>query len=152
MYYFNALYVSGWALTMDAVTIDKYLSSASRFRRIGMFKRPLYWIAIIIFSSSLNAETFQLKTENYPPFNMHNSNSRIVGVSTDIIRFLFRSSKINFEMELMSWQRAYKLALEKENYAVFSTTQTPERQDLFKWVGPIISNKWVFLKKGSSPL
>lgn len=106
----------------------------------------------ILFSSALSAQTFQLKTENYPPFNLGNSDGEIIGISSEIVEELFKRTKVEYEMELLPWQRAYRLALEETNHAVFSTTQTTERQPLFKWVGPIVNNNWVFLKRADSDI
>jgi polar amino acid transport system substrate-binding protein len=108
------------------------------------------WIFYILFSSGLNAQTFQLKTENYPPFNLGNSDGEIIGISSEIVKVLFKRADVKYEMELLPWQRAYRLALEEADHAVFSTTQTTQRQPLFKWVGPIVDNNWVFLKRANS--
>lgn len=105
-----------------------------------------FWAIFFLFSNSLSAQTFQLKTENYPPFNLSNSNGDIIGISSDIVKALFKRANVKYEMELLPWQRAYSLALEQGDHAVFSTTQTIEREPLFKWVGPIVDNTWVFLK------
>ena len=105
------------------------------------------WAAVLLFSGNLFGQTIQLKTENYPPFNMDDGSGSIIGVSTEIVKRLFRRANVKYEMELLPWQRAYKLALENEDHAVFSTTRTAERENLFKWVGPINPNNWVFLKK-----
>lgn len=112
----------------------------------------LCWVFYILFSSALSAQTFQLKTENYPPFNLGNSDGKIIGISSEIVEALFKRTKVEYEMELLPWQRAYRLALEETNHAVFSTTQTTERQPLFKWVGPIVDNNWVFLKRAGSDI
>jgi ABC-type amino acid transport substrate-binding protein len=38
----------------------------------------------------------------------------------------------------------------KENQILFSMTRTQQRENLFKWVGPVAPNRWVFFaKKGS---
>src|SRR5690606_24015103 len=50
------------------------------------------------------------------------------------------------------WDRIYKLALEKPGYGVFLTARLPEREQLFKWVGPIGPDDWVLLAKGDSTL
>ena len=96
------------------------------------------------------AQTIQLKTENYPPFNMSDEQSRIVGISTEIVEQLFARAGVDYAMELLPWQRAFSMALEEPNTAVFSTTRTAERESKFKWVGPIVQNNWVFLAKESS--
>jgi polar amino acid transport system substrate-binding protein len=110
------------------------------------------WIFYVLFSSGLGAQTFQLKTENYPPFNLGDSDGEIIGISSEIVQALFKRADVDYEMELLPWQRAYRLALEETDHAVFSTTQTIERQPLFKWVGPIVDNNWVFLKRGNSKI
>lgn len=108
------------------------------------------WVLLILFSNGLSAQVFQLKTENYPPFNLGNSEGEIVGISSEIVQALFKRAEISYKMELLPWQRAYRLALKEANHAVFSTTQTPQREPLFKWVGPIVDNNWVFLKQAKS--
>lgn len=110
------------------------------------------WVFYILFSSGVSAQTFQLKTESYPPFNLDNSDGKIIGISTEIVEALFKRADVKYELELLPWQRAYRLALEEANHAVFSTTQTTERQQLFKWVGPIVNNNWVFLKRADSDI
>ena len=123
------------------------------FNRFGVCMRYIIgfcWVFYILFSSAVSAQTFQLKTENYPPFNLDNSDGEIIGISTDIVEALFKRADVKYELELLPWQRAYRLALEEANHAVFSTTQTTKRQQLFKWVGPIVDNNWVFLKQAGS--
>ena len=50
------------------------------------------------------------------------------------------------------WDRIYKLALEKPGYGVFVTARLPEREQLFKWVGPIGPDDWVLLARGDSAI
>ncbi|KAB8033280.1 substrate-binding periplasmic protein [Fluviispira multicolorata] len=88
-------------------------------------------------------------TEHYPPYNMI-ENENIVGVSADIMRELFKRAKIEYTLNIYPWAHSYKLALEEPNTVVFATSRTPEREKLFKWVGPIGESNWAFFaKKGS---
>src|SRR5690606_37456636 len=50
------------------------------------------------------------------------------------------------------WDRIYKLALENAGYGVFVTARLPEREELFKWVGPIGPDDWVLLARADSPI
>ena len=93
------------------------------------------------------AQTITLTTENYPPFNMEGEGSTIIGVSTEIVETLFKRAGVDYTMELLPWQRAFTMALEEPNTAVFSTTRTAERESKFRWVGPIAENNWVFLAR-----
>jgi polar amino acid transport system substrate-binding protein len=93
-----------------------------------------------------------LLTENFPPFNMAVDEKNfareegIDGISAEIVRAMFKRAQINYSLSLrFPWDRLYKLTLEKPNYGLFSTTYTPERQPLFKWVGPLAETSWVLL-------
>ena len=46
---------------------------------------------------------------------------------------------------MLPWKRAYNAALTRPNVCVYSTTRTPEREQLFKWVGPTDEGEWVLL-------
>ena len=79
-------------------------------------------------------------TEDYPPFNF-SSEDELQGISTDIMSELFirtQSKLTKKDIQLLPWTRAYKLALNRPNFAVYSTTRTESREDLFKWVGPFV--------------
>ncbi|PAU55608.1 amino acid ABC transporter substrate-binding protein [Pseudomonas sp. PIC25] len=93
-----------------------------------------------------------LLTENFPPFNMAVDDKNfardegIDGISADIVREMFKRAGINYTLSLrFPWDRLYRLTLEKPNYGLFSTTFTPEREPLFKWVGPLGSTSWVLV-------
>lgn len=93
-----------------------------------------------------------LLTENFPPFNMAVDDKNfarddgIDGISADIVREMFKRAGVKYSLTLrFPWDRLYRLTLEKPNYALFSTTFTPEREPLFKWVGPLAKTGWVLL-------
>ncbi len=101
---------------------------------------------LLLFAGLVRAE-FQLTTESYPPFNMNDANGEITGISTEIVREIFKRNKLDYTISLLPWNRAYSMATEKPNIGVFSTTRTPEREALFKWVSPLTLNNWVFLSR-----
>ncbi|WP_338849408.1 ABC transporter substrate-binding protein [Massilia sp. W12] len=92
-----------------------------------------------------SAAGLQLTTEEYPPFNMRELKSGaevLSGVSVDKVRELMRRAQQSYQINLYPWTRAYQLALVHDDSCVFSTTRTPEREALFKWVGPLVQNNW----------
>jgi polar amino acid transport system substrate-binding protein len=113
-----------------------------------------FLLFILLLLASLNSALAQTKisliTEDYrPPLNMIIDN-KIVGISTEIMQELMKREKIEYTLEALPWARGFNTTQKKSDTALFSTTRTPEREKLFKWVGPIISNNWVFFaKKGS---
>jgi polar amino acid transport system substrate-binding protein len=100
-----------------------------------------------------------LLTENFPPYNMaingknFAQEDNIDGIAADIIREMFKRAEIHYSMTLrFPWDRIYKLALEKPGYGVFVTARLPERENLFKWVGPIGPDDWVLLGRSDSTI
>lgn len=100
-----------------------------------------------------------LLTENFPPYNMavdgknFAQDSNIEGIAAQVVREMFKRAGVGYNMTLrFPWERIYKLALEKPGYGVFSTARLPEREKLFKWVGPLGAYDWVLLARADSPI
>jgi polar amino acid transport system substrate-binding protein len=60
-------------------------------------------------------------------------------------------SKLNRKnFKFQPWARGYRLTLNNNNTMLFSTTRTPQREELFKWVGPIYKARIGLIAKKSS--
>ena len=103
-------------------------------------------------SLSALSEPLEVLTEDYPPFNMMAEGNKISGLSTEIVEELFKRAGVQYSLKSLPWKRAYEQTLNSPNTALYSTTRTPEREALFKWVGPLVSNNWVFFAKSDSTL
>lgn len=82
-------------------------------------------------------------TEELPPFNFLTQDG-VRGISTDILHLMIVHAGLQDhtdDIQVQPWARAYNTVLSKPNTMLFSVTRTPEREALFKWVGPIISNR-----------
>mgnify|MGYP001627464355 CR=1 FL=1 len=131
-----------------------------------MIKRLLIALTgtLMVLSAAARAEvdpdySVVLLTENFPPYNMaingknFAQEDNIDGIAVDIVREMFKRAGVKYSLTLrFPWDRIYKLALEKPGYGVFVTARLPEREQLFKWVGPIGPDDWVMLAKGDSPI
>ena len=131
-----------------------------------MFKRLLVALGgtLVVLAGAARAEVdpnfnVVLLTENFPPYNMavngknFAQEENINGIAVDIVKEMFKRAGVQYNLTLrFPWDRIYKLALEKPGYGVFVTARLPEREQLFKWVGPIGPDDWVLLAKGDSPI
>nr|WP_242674710.1 MULTISPECIES: ABC transporter substrate-binding protein [Pseudomonas] len=120
--------------------------------------------ALLLMSGMARAEidpnyNVVLLTENFPPYNMaingknFAQEDNIDGIAADVVREMFKRAGVAYSLTLrFPWDRIYKLALEKPGYGVFVTARLPEREELFKWVGPIGPDDWVLLARGDSNL
>ncbi|MEJ6819194.1 substrate-binding periplasmic protein [Pseudomonas sp. LF-5] len=100
-----------------------------------------------------------LLTENFPPYNMAKNGKNfaqgenINGIATDIVREMFQRAGITYSLTLrFPWERVYKLALENPGYGAFVMARLPDREKLFKWVGPIGPDDWIMLAKADSKI
>lgn len=85
-----------------------------------------------------------IATENSPPTSMLDG-GRVVGIATDKVREAMQRAAVDYTLEVLPWKRAYNIAVTHANGCVYSTTRTPEREHLFKWVGPTDEGDWVLL-------
>ncbi|KAA5845476.1 substrate-binding periplasmic protein [Pseudomonas chlororaphis] len=131
-----------------------------------MFKRLLLVLASasVLFAAGARAAqtpgtSLVLLTENFPPYNMAKNGKNfaqgenINGIAVDIVREMFKRAGINYSLTLrFPWERIYKLALEQPGYGVFVTARLPDREPLFKWVGPIGPDDWIMLARDDSKI
>ncbi|QAY83042.1 substrate-binding periplasmic protein [Pseudomonas arsenicoxydans] len=106
-----------------------------------------------------SATDLVLLTENFPPYNMAKNgknfaqDENINGIAVDIVREMFKRAEVSYSLTLrFPWERIYKLALEKPGYGVFVMARLPDREKLFKWVGPIGPDDWIMLAKADSKI
>jgi polar amino acid transport system substrate-binding protein len=100
-----------------------------------------------------------LLTENFPPYNMAKDgknfakDENINGIAADIVREMFKRAGLTYSLTLrFPWERVYKQALENPGYGAFVMARLPDREKLFKWVGPIGPDDWIMLAKADSKI
>lgn len=102
----------------------------------------------LLFIGALEARAQVLYTEDLRPFN-YVKGRILVGLGPEIIRLVKKvDPELSFDMKVLPWKRAYALAQNERNNAVFSLARTAKREDLFHWVGPIFSIQTFLWAKG----
>lgn len=121
--------------------------------------RLLIALWLLCVGSLAHAQPLVLLTENLPPFSMAASGGNfakdgdVQGISSDTVRAMCERAEQECQLILrFPWDRLYKQAQENNGYGLFSTIRTPEREALFKWVGPIAVSDWVLLAKADSSI
>jgi ABC-type amino acid transport substrate-binding protein/CheY-like chemotaxis protein/nitrogen-specific signal transduction histidine kinase len=72
----------------------------------------------------------------------------VVEILLEIMQRLGRTDTIEFE----NWNVAYERVLTEPNTVLFPPSRTPEREELFKWVGPLIPEKIALFARKDSGL
>ncbi|WP_229388148.1 cache domain-containing protein [Methanosarcina sp. DH2] len=88
-------------------------------------------------------------TEQLPPYN-YMENGTLKGISVDLLEAVTEKmgKKVaREEINLVPWNEGYQAALTRNNTVLFVTARTPEREQLFKWVGPVYSDRYVLFAK-----
>lgn len=108
------------------------------------------FILFVAFSKRVytrNIDNFKIYTEDYPPYNFM-VDGVLNGVAVDLMEQMLNdlgSTLTRKDIKLIPWARAYVFVQNNKNSILFSTTRTKHRENLFKWVGPIITTKFVLI-------
>ena len=118
------------------VTIQSFLE-----QRVCSMKIKSVFITILALFSSFSVQADQAKlvimTEDFPPFN-YVEDGKLIGVGPEVVRALMDRMELPGRIKVMSWKRAYNMTLKQPNKILFSMVRSPEREDQFYWVGPLM--------------
>jgi polar amino acid transport system substrate-binding protein len=111
-------------------------------------------VLFLIFLLSVTggqAHELTVISEDNPPFNFIKEGV-FTGSSTEVVREIMRRLDLRAKIQVLTWARAYQLALNQPNVVLFSTARTAERENLFHWVGPIYRVRFGFYaRRGVGP-
>jgi len=122
------------------------------------FGVALFTFALGAGSVATAAERLYLFTQNYPPLHASTSGKDfahaaddIEGICSDMVKAILARTEYDYVMKMRAWSYAFERGQGNENHGVFCTARTDEREDLFQWVGPLMSLRWtLFAAPGSS--
>jgi len=120
------------------------------------------WLAILLAVAMLligcniagtqpPASGLRIITEVYPPYNFVDKNNNVTGQSTEIVQAILEKTGTQANIEVMPLSQGLTLAEKGPGVVIYSLNRTPQRENLFKWVGPIGYYEQAFYaKKGST--
>ncbi|SNY57481.1 polar amino acid transport system substrate-binding protein [Arsukibacterium tuosuense] len=76
-------------------------------------------------------------TEHSPPGQFLTAEGEVAGATVELLKVVANNLQQDVQFSLLSWARAYEIALQGNNTVLFETARIPQREDRFKWVGPI---------------
>ncbi len=120
----------------------------------AVIKPVLIWALTVILllpSSATHAGgKLRILTEDYPPFGYY-ENGHFTGLGVEIVTAMARYLREDLDIEVLPWKRAYRMALAEPNVALFAMTRLKERENLFQWVGPLITTtEYLWAHKNSA--
>ena len=114
-------------------------------------KNTFLVIVVLVFIGSQSGlcEELIILTENLPPLN-YVENGILVGPSVETVQEIQKRVGSKEMIQVYPWSRAYKMALEQKNVVLFGMTFTKDRQDKFKWVGPLATKRDILVARKDS--
>ncbi len=119
---------------------------------LGMVVAVMILTSLYFFNSRVHAqEQLEILTCECPPLSYEN-NHRVEGPGADLVRHIQKKLNTHEQISIFPWARAYRTTEEVANTVLFSTAKTPQREDLFKWVGPMAEKKYYFFARMGSKI
>jgi polar amino acid transport system substrate-binding protein len=109
-------------------------------------------LSVFVFISALQAQKLIIMTEIFPPYQFKDKNGKLIGIAVDIVKAIQKKIGDKNKIKVYPWARANKILDLKKNAVLFSMMRTPQRETLYKWVGPIDRMELVFFKKKGSKI
>lgn len=115
-------------------------------KRRSKHRRIIFLILCWWFGGASQAGTLTISTEEFPPYN-YSDEGQITGFTTAVVRELMQRLDISSEIKLLPGARAERNLESKPNQLFFSMFRTSERENLYKWIGPIATDRVYFFKR-----
>ncbi|HCJ11684.1 MAG: hypothetical protein A2Y14_03965 [Verrucomicrobia bacterium GWF2_51_19] len=99
----------------------------------------LFFLPLLAFGG-LQDLKYTVYTESFPPYNFQDAGV-VGGISTEMIRLMFEKLKLPApKITLTGWSESYEKTIHNQTPDVvilYSILRLQERENMFKWVGPI---------------
>ncbi len=103
-------------------------------------KKTTLFILCSFMIINIYTDELRILTAEEAPMNYYLDNGTFSGTSTDIVKEIVRYLKLDTEIEVLPWARAYMYSKRSPDIAIYTAGRTQERIDLgFYFIGPIIT-------------
>ncbi|NVJ97526.1 MAG: transporter substrate-binding domain-containing protein [Alphaproteobacteria bacterium] len=117
--------------------------------------RLLLWFlaGLSLLSAGCQAQTLELFTEENPPLNFTDETTgQVTGAATELLAEILSRANVTYSIKSMPWARAFREAKERPGACAFAAVRSPDREQMFEWVGPLFTGGWALYKRPGSSL
>ena len=97
---------------------------------------PFFLLCLLLGAARAHGEPIQAVTYEWPPYN-YRENGEITGLSKEVVEAVLARAGLRSSFGIYPWPRAVMMAKTKKNVLIYTLRRIPERESLYKWVGPI---------------
>lgn len=119
---------------------------------------PIFWLVFLngacayeleVLTHSLQGQVY--KNDDGDLFGKKHAGKRVFNL--EVVKLMMQSLdyKNHAKIKEMPFKRAFKLVQVGESYALFNVSRTPDREEKFKWVGPLQTEVDYFYEMKKNP-
>lgn len=109
------------------------------------------FLLVLILATPVLAEEINMQVIIYPPL-AYEVDGELLGVAPEVVRAIQQLVGDTNPIRVSPWLRAYNQTQHAKGQALFAIVRIPEREKLFKWVGPVFGEGDYFFKHKRSQL
>lgn len=102
--------------------------------------RAILLLFILLFSNNALANKLHFVAEDLPTFHFRDAQGQPAGALVELVNELAKTAKVDYEIELVPFARAYRLLEHDPNVLMFSLLKSPNRERSFRWLGETYHN------------
>lgn len=112
--------------------------------------KTLLVVAFFLISFTYAGELKFLATD-YPPYT-YEKDGKVKGREAAVAYAIMEKLGYQKKITLLPWNKAYSLTKDYPDYVLFSVARKKDREDHFKWVGPITVQDLVLFENRKNPV
>ncbi|MGB0833282.1 MAG: substrate-binding periplasmic protein [Psychrobium sp.] len=111
---------------------------------IRLIQLTIFAVLSALLPLSTYANTLSVVTEESTL--QYSKGNKVTGPATDLVKEVLKQAEMSGNFRIYPWPRAYKLAQTKPDVLIYSMARTPQREQLFKWVGEVVPLDYQFFR------
>lgn len=121
---------------------------------LKLFPSHLRLLALctLLLSGSAIAQTLALYCEEDRPLQFYGADGKLTGFTVEIVQEIQKRIGNRDKIQVVPWARGLDKINNYPNTLLFSMARTPEREEAYQWIGPIMSNIYGLYAKADSKL
>lgn len=128
--------------------LQKPTSYERRITMLGLGLLASHFSASAVWADE---STINVVTEEWVPYN-YSENGSLKGFSVEIVQSIAKQLNENIQIQLFPSMRASHMLNNLPGTMFITMFRTPEREDKYKWIGPVDNGVIYFYKKKENPL
>lgn len=111
-----------------------------------------FGLALCALSWGSHAQTLAIYCEEDRPLQFYGSDGKLTGMTIEIVQEIQKRVGNHDAIQVVPWARGLDKIDNNPNTLLFSMARTPERENSYQWIGPIMANIYGLYAKADSPL